>query len=72
MRIAAIFIKVNQMSIMDSNDRRLGMDRPITRRDFLNGVGIANGAAMLTTCISKGVLSAAYIYRREKGTSMAL
>jgi hypothetical protein len=27
-------------------DRELGMDRPITRRDFLNGVAIGIGAAM--------------------------
>jgi hypothetical protein len=28
-----------------SDDRRLGMHRPITRRDFLDGVAIAAGAA---------------------------
>src|SRR5215471_9940218 len=28
-------------------DRELGMDRPITRRDFLNGVAIGLGAAMV-------------------------
>jgi spermidine dehydrogenase len=28
-------------------DRELGMDRPITRRDFLDGVAIAIGAAGL-------------------------
>jgi spermidine dehydrogenase len=28
-------------------DRELGMDRPITRRDFLNGVAIGIGAAMV-------------------------
>src|SRR5262245_2527075 len=32
---------------MTSNDRRLGMDRTITRRDFLNGVAI--GAAGLVS-----------------------
>ena len=29
---------------MDSNDRTLGMDRSISRRDFLNGVAMAAGA----------------------------
>ena len=28
-----------------SDDRRLGMHRPITRRDFLDGVALAAGAA---------------------------
>jgi len=32
---------------MDSNDRNLGMDRSITRRDFINGVAVAVGAAVL-------------------------
>jgi spermidine dehydrogenase len=31
----------------DSNDKELGMDRGITRRDFLNGVAVTAGAAML-------------------------
>ncbi len=31
----------------DSYDRYLGMDRPITRRDFMNGAAMAIGAAML-------------------------
>jgi len=29
------------------NDKTLGMDRPIARRDFLNGVALTAGAAML-------------------------
>ena len=29
---------------MRADDRRLGIDRPIARRDFLNGVAIAAGA----------------------------
>src|ERR1700742_628569 len=29
------------------NDKTLGMDRPIARRDFLNGVAVTAGAAML-------------------------
>ena len=32
---------------MNSNDRRLGMGQVITRRDFLNGVGIAIGSSLL-------------------------
>ncbi len=31
----------------DSYDRYLGMDRPITRRDFMNGAAMVIGAAML-------------------------
>src|SRR5689334_18760850 len=31
----------------DSYDRYLGMDRPITRRDFMNGAALGIGAAML-------------------------
>ena len=30
-----------------SYDRYLGMDRPITRRDFMNGAAMVIGAAML-------------------------
>ena len=30
----------------DSNDRKLGMDRTITRRDFLNGVAVGTGGAV--------------------------
>ncbi|MEQ1870127.1 MAG: NAD(P)-binding protein [Vicinamibacterales bacterium] len=32
---------------MNANDRELGMDRSITRRDFLNGVGLTAVGAML-------------------------
>ena len=31
----------------DSRDRKLGMHRSITRRDFINGVAVAAGAAMM-------------------------
>ena len=31
----------------DDQDRRLGMDRPITRRDFLNGASLAIGSTLL-------------------------
>ena len=32
---------------MRSDDRRLGMDRPISRRDFVNGVAVTVGGAVL-------------------------
>ena len=32
---------------MNSRDRELGMDRPIKRRDFLNGVAVAIGASLV-------------------------
>ena len=35
---------------MDPRDRRLGMDRAISRRDFLNGVSVAIGASLLPGC----------------------
>ena len=31
----------------DANDKKLGMDRSITRRDFLNGVAVTTGASLL-------------------------
>ena len=33
---------------MNGNDRDLGMNRPIGRRDFVNGVALAAGASLLT------------------------
>ena len=39
---------------MDSRDKRLGMDRAIPRRDFLNGVSVAVGAALLPACTRTG------------------
>jgi spermidine dehydrogenase len=35
----------------DSRDRGLGMSRKITRRDFINGVAVTAGAAMLPTSL---------------------
>jgi len=35
---------------MNSRDRRLGMGRAISRRDFLNGVSVAIGASLLPAC----------------------
>jgi len=39
---------------MDSRDRRLGLDRAISRRDFLNGVSVAIGASLLPACARNG------------------
>ncbi len=39
---------------MDSRDRRLGMDRAISRRDFLNGVSVAIGASLIPACARSG------------------
>ena len=35
---------------MNSRDKRLGMNRAITRRDFLGGVSIAIGASLMPAC----------------------
>jgi len=40
---------------MRSRDRRLGMDRAISRRDFLSGVSVAIGASLLPACTRIGV-----------------
>lgn len=37
---------------MNKTDRQLGMDRDISRRDFLNGVSVAVGASFLPGCAS--------------------
>jgi spermidine dehydrogenase len=56
---------------MDSRDRRLGLDRAISRRDFLNGVGVAIGVSLLPACAKTGEptaeLSAAYYPPAETG-----
>jgi len=36
---------------VDAHDRDLGMDRAITRRDFLDGVAVAMGGSILTSAI---------------------
>ena len=41
----------------DSHDRALGMDRPITRRDFMNGAAMVVGAAMLPRTPAFGAAS---------------
>ncbi|MCH8059197.1 MAG: NAD(P)-binding protein [Proteobacteria bacterium] len=35
---------------MNSRDRRLGLGRAISRRDFLNGISVAIGASLLPAC----------------------
>src|SRR5258708_36102784 len=47
---------------MRADDRGLGMDRPIARRDFLNGVAIAAGAiagGMLAGVVTEGLANEA-------------
>ena len=39
---------------MDARDQRLGMDRAISRRDFLNGVSVVVGASLLPACGETG------------------
>jgi spermidine dehydrogenase len=39
---------------MNNRDKRLGMDRDITRRDFLSGVSVAIGASLLPACTKSG------------------
>src|SRR5580698_3680884 len=45
---------------MNSRDRELGLDRPIKRRDFLNGVAVAIGAPLLGAGAALGQTPAAY------------
>ncbi|NIL93648.1 MAG: NAD(P)-binding protein [Woeseiaceae bacterium] len=56
---------------MNSHDRRLGMDRAISRRDFLNGISVAIGASLLPACGRDGEpiaeLPAAYYPPAETG-----
>jgi spermidine dehydrogenase len=49
---------------MGADDRRLGMDRPIARRDFLNGVAIGAGAivgGMLPGVVTEGFANEAAV-----------
>ncbi len=39
---------------MNSSDRRLGLDRKISRRDFVNGISVAIGASLLPGCTRTG------------------
>ena len=38
-----------------SKDRKLGMDRDITRRDFVNGVSIAVGGSLLSAPLAQAL-----------------
>ena len=40
---------------MKRKNRQLGMDRDITRRDFLNGTSIAVGGSLLATPLSQAL-----------------
>ena len=40
---------------MDATDRRLGLDREITRRDFLNGVGLAVGGSIIAPQLARAL-----------------
>src|SRR2546423_4457143 len=40
-------VKSKELPVFDRGDRYLGMDRSITRRDFMNGMAIAIGAAIV-------------------------
>ncbi len=44
---------------MKEHDRRLGMDRDITRRDFLNGTSVAIGGSLLASGSASGMPSPA-------------
>ena len=39
---------------MTSHDSKLGMDRPITRRDFLDGIALTVGGALLVPRLLRG------------------
>ncbi len=40
---------------MNRRDRNLGMDRSITRRDFLNGVGVTVGGSLLSSSVARAM-----------------
>ncbi len=40
---------------MNRRDRDLGMDRSITRRDFLNGVGVAVGTSLFSSSVARAM-----------------
>jgi hypothetical protein len=59
---------VSSARAMRADDRRLGMDRPIARRDFLNGVAIAAGAiagGMLPAVATEGLANEAAARGRQ-------
>src|SRR5690242_14849137 len=42
----------------ESDDKKLGMDRPITRRDFLNGVAVGTGGTIASSALPSFALGA--------------
>jgi spermidine dehydrogenase len=48
-----------------SEDRRLGMDRPITRRDFLNGVAVGVGGLMASRWLAGADADAAAAFAQD-------
>jgi spermidine dehydrogenase len=44
------------MDADDANDRRLGMGRSISRRDFLNGVGAVAAGALVPGCVTPAAI----------------
>ncbi|HJS73214.1 MAG TPA: FAD-dependent oxidoreductase, partial [Vicinamibacteria bacterium] len=40
---------------MNRRDRNLGMDRSITRRDFLNGIGVTVGTSLLSSSVARAM-----------------
>jgi spermidine dehydrogenase len=55
---------------MSARDRQLGMDRDISRRDFLSGVSIAIGASLLSGCENRSEESPAALYYPPAATGM--
>ena len=52
-------------------DRALGMDRDISRRDFLNGVGVAVGASLFPNA-SAGAMNGTVMTRTWAETAGAI
>jgi spermidine dehydrogenase len=48
-------IDANLEASMNRRDRNLGMDRSITRRDFLNGMGVAVGGSLLSSPVARAM-----------------
>jgi spermidine dehydrogenase len=46
------------MAMGDSNDKNLGMGREISRRDFLNGVALGTGAALISAGLPDPLIAA--------------
>jgi spermidine dehydrogenase len=55
---------------MSARDRQLGMDRDISRRDFLSGVSVAIGASLLPGCENRGDAQPTPLYYPPAATGM--